>query len=386
MEKEFNKNTPWDQLIASLVTATGAVESNPAVTFFLTNRAVDKLTDAVSQHFLGIQLQCAQCHNHPFTGWKQTEYWGMAAFFSKVKADNPKNGNKGGDNTKIGVQEGNGKTKQKDFFPESAKTVPAKYLGGSEVKLADSEPARPKLARWMTGPENPFFSKAIVNRTWGLLFGRGFVNPIDDMSAENTPSHPELLDALAKEFSAGGFDLKHLYRAICNSQAYQRGSKPTEANKNEHELFSHMFVKVMTPEMLYDSLATVTGGDKAEKGGAKPAVKGGPVTPRDRFVSFFLAGADTANQSEYEAGIPQALKLMNSRVTANPAVMRAFASAGDKPAVVIERVFLATLARRPTEAEVKRLTEYVSKAGNATEAYGDILWAVLNSSEFTMVK
>ena len=117
LEAQFNTNAAWDQFVTKLVTATGTVADNPAVTYFLANRAVDKLADTTSQHFLGIQLQCAQCHNHPFTSWKQTEYWGMAAFYSKVKADRPKNGNKGGDNTAIGVQETNGRNKQKDFFP-----------------------------------------------------------------------------------------------------------------------------------------------------------------------------------------------------------------------------------------------------------------------------
>src|SRR5205814_513575 len=136
---------------------------------------------SVSGNFLGVQLQCAQCHNHPFTEWKQTEYWGMAAFFSKVQPDNPKNANKGADNSKIGVQEGNGRSRLKDFFPESAKEVPPKFLGGEVAKLSPNEPYRPVLGRWMTAPENPYFCKAIVNRTWALMFGSGFVNPIDDL-------------------------------------------------------------------------------------------------------------------------------------------------------------------------------------------------------------
>jgi hypothetical protein len=387
LEANFNKNTPWNQFVFDLITATGAVEDNAAVTYFLANRSVDKITDGVSQHFMGVQLQCAQCHNHPFTDWKQTEYWGMAEFFSKVRPDNPKNGNKGGDNTKIGVQEGNGRTKAKAFFPESAKAVPAKYLGGPEVKLVNGDPYRPVLARWMTSPDNPYFSKAMVNRTWALLFGTGFVNPVDDMQPGNPPSHPELLDALAKNFAANGFDLKYLYRAVCNSQAYQRTSKPFNGNHTDDQLFSHQTVKVLSPEQLFDSLATVTGAAKGTERPAKGAnPKRGPVGGRDQFVQFFLAGADSANPTEYEAGIPQALRLMNSRVVGNPGLIRTFVSPGDKPPAAIERIYLAGLARRPTAAEVAKLTEYVNKTGNTAEAYGDILWAVLNSSEFAMVK
>jgi len=386
LEAEFNKNTPWNAFVGNLVSATGTVEENPAVTYFLANRSVDKITDGVSQSFLGVQLQCAQCHNHPFTDWKQTEYWGMAEFFSKVKPENPKNANKGGDNTKIGVTEGNLRTKTKDFFPEAAKTVPAKFLGGLEPKLDATQPYRPTLTKWMTDERNPYFSKAIVNRTWAQLFGTGFINPIDDMHDGNLASHPELLETLARTFNGNGFDLKNLYRAICNSQTYQRTSKPFNGNQTDDQYFSHMAVKVLSPEQLYDSLATITG---AEKGGPKPKgenPKRGPVGPREQFVQFFLGGAETSNATEYEAGIPQALRLMNSRVVNNPNLIRQFAAASDKPEVVFEKIYLAALSRKPTETEVKRLNAYVEKAATKAEAYADILWVVMNSSEFTMIK
>jgi hypothetical protein len=387
LEAEFNKNTPWNELVAGLVSASGTVEENPAVTWFLANRSVDKLTDATAQNFLGVQLQCAQCHNHPFTDWKQTEYWGMAEFYSKVKADRPQNANKGGDNTKIGVNEGNNRTRTKDFFPEAAKTMPAKFLGGVEPKLGNGEAYRPVLAKWMTDEKNPFFSKAIVNRTWAQLFGVGFVNPIDDMHDGNLASHPELFEALARNFNGHGYDLKNLYRAICNSQAYQRTSKPFEGNQSDEHLFSHMMVKVLSPEQLYDSLSTITGGDKNRpmpKGVATP--KRGPVGGRDQFVQFFLGGAEASNAKEYEAGIPQALRLMNSRVINNPNLIRQLAGPGEKPEAVFERIYLAALSRRPTADEVKRLNDYLSKASGKQEAYADILWVVMNSSEFTMIK
>jgi len=389
-EGEFNKNTAWSQLVTALVTATGEVETNPAVTYFLANRSIDKLTDTVGQHFLGLQIQCAQCHNHPFTGWKQTEYWGMAAFFSKVKADIPKNANKGNDNTKLGVTEGPGKTKQKDFLPESAKSVSARFLGGSEPKLTANEPYRPVLAKWMTNAENPYFSRALVNRTWAHLIGRGFVNPVDDMIPENAPSHPELFDALAYHIGATGFDLKYLIKCICLSQTYQRTSKPTVENKGDTKLFSHMTMKVMSHEQLFDSLATVTGNirssdvGKAPKGAAPP--KGTPVGARAQFVNFFLAGADAASVIDYEVGIPQALRLMNSPLANNPATVRAIVGSASDPADAIERIYLAALSRRPTEDEKKSLSEYVNKSNTRATAYGDILWAVLNSSEFTLVR
>jgi hypothetical protein len=384
LEAEFNANTPWNEFVTKLVTATGTVEQNPAVTYFLANRSVDKLTDTCTQHFLGIQLQCAQCHNHPFTGWKQTEYWGMAAFFSKVNPQNPKNANKGGDNTQIGVRETAAKTKLKDFFPEATKVVPPKVLGGDEVKASAADPLRPVLAAWMTAPDNPYFARAMVNRTWAMLFGRGFVNPIDDMHEDNQPSHPELLTELSAAF-ARGHDVKALVRGICLSRAYQRTSKPTAG---DDALFARMTMKVMTPEQLYDSLTQVAGATQMAQAREKAAAqnKQGGNGPRDQFVQFFLAGAEEPSLTDYEAGIPQALRMMNGRLSANPAVVRAFVKPGAKPAEVIESIYLAALSRRPTDGEVAKLTAYVSKAATPAEGYGDVLWAVLNSSEFAMVR
>jgi hypothetical protein len=388
-EEKFNGNEPWDKLVTSLVTATGSVEDNPAVTYLLANRTIDKLTDTVGQHFLGIQLQCAQCHNHPFTTWKQTEYWGMAAFFSKVKADNPKNAKKGFDNTKIGVSEGPGR-RAKDFLPESAKTVPAKFLGGKEPPLDPREPYRPVLAKWLTAPDNPYFARALVNRTWAHLFGRGIVHPVDDMIPEIEPSHPELLDALARHIAATGeFDMKYLVKAICLSDAYQRTSKPTADNRSDTALFSHMRMKVMSPEQLFDSLAQVTGnivdrpGPKRDK---LPMQRGVPAGARAQFVNFFLAGAESASAVDYEVGIPQALRLMNAPIANNPLLARRIVGSNTKLEEAIEALYLAALSRRPTTEERTTLREYLLKAATPAQGYSDILWVLLNGSEFTMVR
>lgn len=387
LEKQFNDNRPWNEVVSDILTAAGTIEDNPAVTYYLTNRSADKLTDQTTQHFLGVQLQCAQCHNHPFTAWKQDEYWAVAAFFSKVKPDAPRNALKGIDNTKLGVQEGIGRSKSKEFFPDGAKTVPAKFLGGPEPELNRAEPYRPVLAKWLTAADNPYFARAMANRVWGQLFGRGIVNPVDDLHDGNPPSHPELLDELAKDFAANGFDLKYLYRAVCNTQAYGRTSKPTKGVADpDPALFARMTVKVMSPEQLFDSLAQVTGSQAQVAERMKNSPKRGPVGPRNQFVQFFLAGAEEANPVEYEAGIPQALKMMNSRLVGNPAAVRAYASASDPPAAVFERVYLAALSRRPTPAEVKKLNAYLAKSANPAAGYSDVLWAVLNSSEFTMVR
>jgi hypothetical protein len=343
-----------------------------------------------------VQLQCAQCHNHPFTGWKQTEYWGMAAFFLKVRPDNVNRAARTGNTP--GITEGAAGRRGRQRLPESAKVVPARFLQGEQPKLRTTEPYRPVLAEWVTAPKNPFFARAMVNRVWGQLFGRGLVNPVDDMHEGNAPSHPELLRELADGFSSG-FDVKGLFRTVCNSEAYQRTSKPVRENEDaqggvpadqpvrgnedaDAALYARMAIKVLSPEQLYDSLSRVAGvrAPAGRAGRAGPRRPG--AGPREQFVNFFRVDAG-ADPTEYQAGIPQALRLMNSPQFSPAGLAGAAARAGNSPAEVIEHLYLATLARRPTAAETGRMVEYVRKR-DAREAYGDIAWALMNCSEFVL--
>jgi hypothetical protein len=391
LKKGFNDNKPWDQFVTELLTATGPVDKNGAVTFFLANPTPDKLTDLTSKLFLGVQLQCAQCHNHPFTKWKQTDYWGMAAFFTKVSTNGrPKAAAKNG--TVLAISEDAKPKGKRAKLPESAKIVPAKFFLGEEPTLSANEPYRPVLAHWLTSAENPYFARAMVNRMWGQFFGRGFVNPVDNMSEDNAPSHPELLKDLADQFAANGFDLKYLIRAICTSQAYQRSSKPAAGNDKDTTLFSHMAVKSLSPEQLYDSMKLVLGEPakaappgKGRKGAAPAKGKGAGNNPRNQFVNFFQV-EEGADQTEYQGGIPQVLRLMNSGEfnTTRAAALARAEKAGHAPAAVVQQLYLATLSRRPTAAETQRLSAYVEKTRDHHKAYSDILWALLNSSEFAL--
>jgi Protein of unknown function (DUF1553)/Protein of unknown function (DUF1549) len=387
---EFNKNTGWDKFVSTIIDANGSVDEHPEVTFYLANRTIDKLTDTTTQHFLGVRLGCAQCHNHPFTTTKQTEYWAMAAFFSKVQADKAGNQNKGADNTTLSVKEADKPNLRKDFFPESAKKVSAKFYDGAEPVLDAKEPYRPELAKWMTAKTNPLFAKAMANRTWSQLFGQGIVDPVDDMIVKNKPTHPELLDELAKHFAETGFDVKYLIRGICNSQTYQRSSKPTEANHDDNQYFSHQIVRQLSPEQLFDSMAQVLNiakpDDKVKKADAKPVQKGVQQTERDRFATFYLAGAEEPSLTDYEAGIPQALRIMNSKNGPILGIARSLVTSKASTDAVIEKMYLTALNRKPTSAELKRLQDYAKQSTTNMDAYSDILWALLNSSEFSMIK
>ena len=391
LQGEFNKNTSWDKTVSTIITGTGSVDEHPEVTYFLANRTIDKLTDTTTQHFLGVRLSCAQCHNHPFTTTKQTEYWAMATFFSKVVADKAGNANKGAENAQLSVKEGDKPNNKKDFFPDSAKKVSAKFYNGAEPVLDAKEPYRPELAKWMTSKNNPLFAKAMANRTWSQFFGQGIVDPVDDLIVKNKPTHPELLDELAKHFAETGFDIKYLIRGICNSRTYQRSSKPTEGNREDVEFFSHQTVRQLSAEQLFDSMSLVLNVVKPEgkgdrKSDGKPVQKGVQQTERDRFATFYMAGAEEPNPTEYEAGIPQALRIMNSKNGPILQIARGHVASKSPADAVIEKMYLTALSRKPTSAELKRLQDYAKQSTTQLDAYSDILWALLNSSEFTMIR
>jgi hypothetical protein len=381
LSDNFNGNKPWDRMVRELLAADGEQDKDPAVTYFLANETVDKITDNVTRNLLGVQLQCAQCHNHPFTGWKQNEYWGMAAFFMRVRADNINKASQSG--VSPAVTEGLQINRNKRTLPESAKIVLPKFLGGEQVNLDERKPYRPVLANWIVSEKNPFFAKAMVNRVWAMYFGRGLVNPVDDMHEGNAASHPALLESLAASFVASGYDVKQLIRVITLSQTYQRTSKPIKGNEDPTQfLYARMNIKVLSGEMLYDSMVQVYGSPPG--GTAQPAKTGKGVgrSPRDSFVGFFR-GDDGSEAIEYSLGIPQALRLMNSSQFNRTAILDRLLKNSQTPEEVIEQLYLMTLSRRPSPSELSKMTAHVKK-GEARHGYSDILWVLLNSSEFAL--
>jgi hypothetical protein len=384
LAERFNNNTAWDKIVHDIITAEGAMtEKNGATTFFVANPSADKLTDKTTQLFLGVQLQCAQCHNHPFTDYKQNEYWAMAAFFMNTRINgNPNQAAKKGNQITI-TESATGK---KMRLPLDAKIVPAKFLSGPEANLNKKEPYRPILADWVTSKENRFFAKAISNKLWYHFHGRAIVNPVDDMHDDNPATHPELLAGLADQMKVNNFDLKYMIRAICNSETYQRSSRPTGNNGDDQELFSHALVRNMTPEQLYDSLEAVIKSETASNAprGKKVNKNQRNNNARSQFVLSF--GLDSGfNPLEYQAGIPQALRLMNSRqINTTQGIVAQAMKASKAPEGVVEYLYLATVSRRPSTEEMTRLTTYVGKQSDPRAAYGDIAWALLNSSEFAL--
>jgi hypothetical protein len=376
LEEQFYTKS-WDRIAHEILTATGKREKDVKIIYILKSRETltpPELTDLVSQYFLGIRMNCAQCHDHPFTSWKQTDYWGLASFFTQVQYTDRRMQKSGIVRDDSAVDIGKLENAEKLRTP--------KFLRGEKLDTDSGVPYRVALADWITAADNPYFAKAMVNRIWWQLFGRGLVEPVDDMHEANPVSHPELLAELSREFVASGFDLRHLYRAICNSEAYQRSSIPLAANRDDTQWYSHMAVKVLTPEQLYDSLAIVAPPTANRKGGKAAG------DPRTEFVLFFRSDGD-ANPRAYDRGIPQTLRMMNAPERFAPqseaAAVRRVIEPGTSGAQALDKLYLHVLARTPTDDERKILDEFLAKhSGSREEAYAEILWSLINSSEFSL--
>ena len=400
LEKSFNRNDGWNKIASNILMAQGPRDKNPETTFYLANvddnkagfnPAPNKITSAASKLFLGIKLECCECHNHPFNTLKQTDYWGVAAFFDDIHGDNTRK-KELKDGAIPGVHEGAAVTKKKDSsnapfgsieIPDTkGKTVKAKYLLGTEAPLANHPSLRKLFVTWMTSPQNKYFSQAAVNKMWANFFGRGIVEPVDDIDMDKA-THPDVLKLLSKDFAASGYDLKYLIRCICLSETYQRTSAVLPGNKDDEKLYSHMRAKVMSADMLYDSLEVVLGHGVGTSGKG-PDVKKKTGGGREEFRKFFHADADddVGVVDDYTHGVPQVLRLMNSGAISNSnALVTRLMKAGE-PEKVIDSMYLTVLSRQPTAAEVQKMTAYAAADKFSTKAYSDLVCVLLNSGEF----
>lgn len=396
LDKKFNANVGWDQIARDIVTSTGSQKDNGTVTYFLAHRTTATVVDSVTRVFLALPLECAQCHDHPYTRWEQTDYWGFASFFAGVTRSGIDKFGVINPNSTRGLDEKPNRLQATIPPPAERKKdkgikIPVRLLGEAPLIPGKDEFAltRPMAAKWLTAHDNPYFARAMVNRTWWLFFGRGLVQPVDDMfKPEASSPHPELLDELSAQFVASGYDTKYLIRAIVRSKAYQRTSRPLKENEKDQELYSHMSLRVMTPEQLWDSLVGVFGREPAMPAGklGRPVVvqrDGMPTTPRGEFVRSFLI--EGAAPTEFTHGVPHALRLLNGLQFNNvKEVVTRLVPAKSEPPQAVESLYLATLSRRPNAAELAYMTKYVERRGERQAAYEDILWVLLKSSEFVM--
>jgi hypothetical protein len=384
LRDRFAENMPYDLIVTELLLARGSpADSGPQLFYSAWELQPEKLTASTSRAFLGVQLQCAQCHDHPYQDWTQLDFWGYASFFARIS--NPTNSQAGtilGDFKEMGV----GEVK----LPDTDQVVPARYLGG-ELATAAETTRRQMLADWMVSPDNPFFARATVNRIWSHLFGRGLVDPPDDMGTHNPASHPEVLDTLSEYFKQSDYDIGKLIYLLTGTKAYQLSSASVSKEEDARALFQRMAMKSLTVEQLYDSLATATCR-------LQPAQLGGPtfglnrVLDRGRQTFLSKMRAPSNDNTKYQSGILQALSLMNGELTEaatdweSSDIIQSLQAPFFTDAERITTLFLATLARNPRSNEQDTILAYVSgydSQETRQRALGDVLWALLNSAEFT---
>ena len=396
IRKHLRDNTPYDRMVRELLTTPLAGNSVrqfvpsgelTAVAFFQANELKSEtLAASTSRLFLGVQLQCAECHNHPFAKWKREQFWEYAAFFAGINPQQQR-GNR------VPVSAEATASKPEIQIPDTRTIVQAKFLDGTEPKWQGAVEPRATLAEWITSPTNPYFARARVNRLWAHLFGLGLVEPVDDFSDDNHPLHPELLNELAAAFVTSKFDTHFLIEAICASKAYQRTSAVTNPTQTDNpRLFARMSMKGMTAEMLFDSLAHATGfvptlADDAARGGAAEYNVG-----RAEFLARFSTTTD--KRTEHQTTILQALSLMNGKLIENVTDLvqsRTLAAVIDGPfkdeRERLDALFLATLSRPMRPDEATRYTKYVrdgGPSGDSKKALADVFWALLNSTEFAL--
>jgi hypothetical protein len=398
MRDNLLANTPYDQIVRQILASTGTIVSNPPVAWYKRVKEPTAQLEDVAQLFLGVRMQCAQCHHHPFEKWTQAEYYHLAAFFSQIGRKPTAIAGEDLIFHKRGVAQ-----------TEHRKTLvmlkPA-GLGEPELDIAPDDDPRLALVDWMSKKDNPFFAKSLVNRYWKHFFKRGLVEPEDDLRDTNPPTNPDLFDALAKHFTDSGYDLKSVVRLITQSHTYQLSAMPNEHNAVDLQAFSHFYPKRMTAEVLLDSIDTVTGS-KTTFADLPPGTRAVslPDNSYNRASPFLkvFGRPEGASVCECErvqsASLAQSLHLMNaSDVKAKLAASNGRAEQLSKAEMPepkrIRELYLAAYSREPSADEVKIAETHLLKprtdaAGKPLDSqrakrngYEDLLWALLNTKEF----
>ena len=385
----FRRNKPYDQFVRELVTAQGSTWKNGAAVLFRDRRTPDEITTLVSQLFLGVRLECAKCHHHPFEKWGQDDFYSFAAYFAKLdhKGTGLSPPISGGEEIVLVGKRGEVK------HPVTQAVMSPRPLFGTAPQIEENGDPREALAGWMTSPENDYFAQVIANRIWADLMGRGLVEPVDDLRATNPPSNPPLLAALGKYLREQKFDLKKLLRAIATSHVYSLSARPSERNLSDTRNYSRRYRTRLRAEVLADALADITL--MPEKFEAMPAGSRSTQLWTHRIDSTFLDtfGRPDPNQDPpcermADGSVTQSLHLMNApdlfrRVTSDEGRAAKLAAGELPPQKIVEELYLLCYGRWP-DAEETALGQQVFAASGATrrQATEDLLWALINTPEF----
>ncbi len=389
---QLQKNAGLDKIAREMLTAPTLfargrngqmVDENASGTAFGFNRVnefkPENVAASASRLFMGVKMECAQCHDHPFAAITREQFWETAAFFAELQP--------------VIANLDDAKLKREiriiDPDPKKVKTVQARFFDDSEPLWKDKVSPRELFVDWLTSPKNAYFARNAVNRMWAHFFGFGFIDPIDEPGPENPELIPALVDDLSKAYIASGYDNQFLIRVITRTKAYHLSSRQADASHSTQRQFARMNVKAMTGEQLFDSLSQATGFSSPEP--VRQRFRFGAQGMRDEFLTKF---ASTEKITERQTSILQALTLMNGKFVNDQTSLdrsRFLAAIADSPFMdangKIEALFLASLSRLPSPSEAQRFGSYVQRGGannDETKALADVFWALLNSSEFIL--
>jgi hypothetical protein len=401
IRESIASDKPYDQFAREILAAIGDESKAPPTVWYRDLLKPEQFVDDACQLFLGVRVACAQCHHHPYEKWSQDDYWGMAAFFGQIGRKQAPS---------LGVQVQNAQQARQIIFNKGNGTVLntrtgkiaiMKALDADPVKLGAGEDPRHRLVDWMVDAKNPYFARAVVNRYWAHFFGKGIVDPVDDMRVTNPPSNPELLDALADEFVKSKYSLKHLVKLMVKSRTYQLSAMPNEFNKNDKKSFARYYPRRMQAEVLYDAVSQVTSSPASFAG--LPQDKYAPnralMLPDEAFPSYFLdvfgrpqriSACECERVSE--ANLAQVLHLLNSQEIQTK-LTRAGGRADQlvrdpRPdAEKVKELFVWAFAREPNEAQLNIALRNIERNAKTRQfAYENIIWALINTKEFIMVQ
>lgn len=382
-------NKPYDQMARELLTARGSSYDNPAANYFRVTRDAKPTMEKTTQVFLGVRMVCTQCHDHPFERWTQNQYYQMAAFFSAVGL---RAGYEVGEEIVFDQRSGFDMKHPKDGRVVQPALLVAS-AGGAAIPVDAHR--RDALADWITSKDNPFFAKAIANRIWSYFFGKGIIDPVDDIRASNPPSNPALLEALTKDLIDHKFDLQYLMRTIVNSRAYQESIDVNEWNAADRDNFSHAVPRRLSAEELMDAVAAAAGArpefpEAPDDTAAEQLVD--PHIGKDGFLDVFgrpLRESACECERRSDFSLPQALNLVNgstiSDAVADPkGRVAGLVLSGKGDAAIVDDLYLASLGRMPSSGERDSAVHYLAGGAKATRAQ-DLLWALLNSKGFLYI-
>ena len=398
LRKQFASDRPWNEVVHELVSSTGSNKANGAVNYVLAHLEFEAvpLTSRTTRLFLGQQIQCTQCHDHPSNDWKQGDFWGINAFFKGMKIEEVRTADATGlekvDHTELRDEP----TEEFARFDRRNGLVGVafpRFLDGKKISQGTDVIRRAELGKLISDPNNEMLGKAFVNRLWTHFLGHGFVNPVDDFGPHNPPSHPELLTKIAEEFKQNGYDVKKLCRWIMASRAYQlsSASAKTKGGDKGDGLFSQMQLKPMSPEQLFDSLLTATMAHRTGSGDDGNR-------KRDEWMRQFLfafANDEAEESTSFQGTIPQALMMMNGELmrtalSGNPGsflcevVDQARRQGRSPEAHMVDSLYLAALSRHPSPKELGRARLYLESFPDTLQVLQDLFWALLNSNEFVL--